>query len=56
MDTSEGMGKVLSGLIAEDIVDETILILDSTTVKVHQHGNGVKNGIIAKKQGEAEES
>ena len=26
--------------IAQDIVDETVLMLDSTTVKVHQHGSG----------------
>lgn len=45
---------VLSALIEQDLVDETTLMLDSTTVKVHQHASGVKKGIITKKQGEAE--
>ena len=34
--------QVLELLIAEDIVDETTLILDSTIIKVHQHGSGKK--------------
>ena len=33
---------LLKGLIAEDIVDETTLMLDSTIIKVHQHGSGKK--------------
>ena len=45
--------KVLSALIAEDLVDETTLMLDSTTIKVHQHASGAKKG--AKKRGAAEE-
>lgn len=35
---------IFEELIAQDIVDETTLMLDSTTVKVHQHGNGAKKG------------
>lgn len=31
-------------LIAQDIVNETALIFDSTTIKVHQHGSGAKKG------------
>ena len=38
---------LLDALIAEDIVDETQLMLDSTIIKVHQHGSG-KKGAIAK--------
>ena len=45
---------VLSALIEQDLVDETTLMLDSTTIKVHQHASGVKKGSITKKQGEAE--
>ena len=35
---------VLTNLIQQDIVDETTLMLDSTTVKVHQHASGAKKG------------
>ena len=35
---------VLKNLIQQDIVDETTLMLDSTTVKVHQHASGAKKG------------
>lgn len=45
--------RVLGELIAEDLVDETTLMLDSTTVKVHQHASGAQKG--AKKPGEAGE-
>lgn len=34
--------KVLAALIEQDIVDETTLMLDSTTIKVHQHGSAKK--------------
>lgn len=34
--------KVLVALIEQDIVDETTLMLDSTTIKVHQHGASKK--------------
>ena len=34
--------QILAALIAEDIVDETTLMLDSTIIKVHQHGSGKK--------------
>ena len=35
---------VLTNLIQQDIVDETTLMLDSTTVKVHQHASGANKG------------
>ena len=35
---------VLVQLIQQDIVDETTLMLDSTTVKVHQHASSTKKG------------
>ena len=35
---------VFEELITQDIVDESTLMLDSTTVKVHQHGSGAKKG------------
>ena len=35
---------VLTNLIQQDIVDETTLMLDSTTVKVHQHASSAKKG------------
>lgn len=34
--------KVFTELIEQDIVDETTLMLDSTTIKVHQHGSSKK--------------
>lgn len=43
--------EVLSGLIAQDLVDETALMLDSTTIKVHQHASGVKKGAATKRPG-----
>ena len=36
--------KVLHALIGQDLVDETAVMSDSTSVKVHQHGNGSKKG------------
>jgi transposase len=33
---------VFAELIKQDIVDETTLMLDSTIIKVHQHGSGKK--------------
>lgn len=33
---------VLANLIQQDILDETTLMLDSTSIKVHQHASGVK--------------
>ena len=41
--------KVFAALIEQDIIDETTLMLDSTTIKVHQHASGVKKGSITKK-------
>lgn len=35
---------VLRELIAQNVVDEITLMLDSTTIKVHQHGSGAKKG------------
>jgi transposase len=34
--------KVLTALMGQDIVEETTLMLDSTTIKVHQYASGVK--------------
>ena len=36
--------KFFEYLIALDIVDETTLMLDSTTVKIHQHEAALKRG------------
>ena len=47
--------RVLSALIEQDQVDETTLMLDSTTVKVHQHASGAKKGDTTKKPDGAEE-
>ena len=47
--------KVFATLIEQDIVDETTLMLDSTTVKVHQHASGVKKGNTTKRLDGAEE-
>jgi len=39
--------KVFEAIVKHDIVDETTLIIDSTIIKVHQHGSGgVKKGIM----------
>ena len=35
---------VLRNLIQQDIVDEITLMLDSTTIKVHQHASYAKKG------------
>ena len=44
--------KLLIELIAQDIVDDSTLMLDSTTIKVHQHAaGGQKKGSTAKQQG-----
>ena len=37
--------EILNALIADDIVDETTLMLDSTIIKVHQHGSGKKGAL-----------
>jgi transposase len=44
---------VMAALIEQDIVDESTLMLDSTTVKVHQHASGSKKGITKKRPGVA---
>ena len=46
--------KLLAALIKQDIVDESTLMLDSTTIKVHQHASGSKKGNMKKKQGAVE--
>ena len=38
---------VLVQLIQQDIVDETTLMLDSTSIKVHQHASRCKKGAAA---------
>jgi len=50
--TKQGLWeKLLSELIEQDIVDDSTLILDSTTIKVHQHASGgQKKGLIARQQ------
>lgn len=40
---------VLAALIAQELVDETALMLDSTTIKVHQHASGVNKGSTTKR-------
>ena len=47
--------QILSALIEQDLADETTLMLDSTTVKVHQHASGAKKGDTTKKPDGAEE-
>ena len=47
--------RILLALIEQDLVDKTTLMLDSTTVKVHQHASGAKKGLIMKKPGGARE-
>ena len=39
---------VLNSLIKQDIVDDTMLMPDSTTVRVHQHASDAKKGAAAK--------
>lgn len=45
---------ILTTLIERDLVEETTLMLDSTTLKVHQHANGVKKGDTTRKLDGAE--
>ena len=40
---------ILAALIGQDLVDETTLMLDSTTIKVHQHARGAKKEVITRK-------
>ena len=46
---------VLAQLIQQDIVDETTLMLDSTSIKVHQHANSCKKGATMSQKGAAGE-
>ena len=48
--------RILLALIEQDLVDESTLMLDSTTVKVHQHASGAKKGDTMKKPDGAEEA
>ena len=45
---------ILTALIVQDLVDETTLMLDSTTIKAHQHASGVKKGDTTRKPDGAE--
>ena len=45
---------ILTALIEQDLVDETTLMLDSTTIKVHQHTSRGKKGDITRKPDGAE--
>ncbi len=45
---------ILTALIEQDLVEETTLMLDSTTIKVHQHASGVKKGDTTRKPDGAE--
>ena len=45
---------ILTALIEQELVGETTLMLDSTTIKVHQHASGVKKGGITRKPDGAE--
>ena len=45
---------ILTALIAQDLVDETTLMLDSTTIKARQHASGVKKGDTTRKLDGAE--
>ena len=46
---------ILVNMIQQDIIDETTLMLDSTSIKVHQHANGVKKGAKTSQQDAAGE-
>ncbi|MCI8842999.1 MAG: transposase [Oscillospiraceae bacterium] len=45
---------ILTALIGQDLVDETTLMLASTTIKVHQHASGSPKGDITRKPDGAE--
>lgn len=55
MDKTGVWEKAFHALIARDLVDETTIMLDSTTVKVHQHGSGSKKGAAMRKRDAAGE-
>ena len=44
-----------AGIPWRDLVDETTIMLDSTTVKVHQHGSGAKKGAAMRERDAAGE-
>ncbi|WP_322202481.1 transposase [Acutalibacter intestini] len=55
--TKAGVWKdIILALIEQDLMDETTLMLDSTTIKVHQHTSGAKKGDITRKPGGAGEA
>ena len=41
---------VLAQLVQQDIVDETTLMLDRTSIKVHQHASSCKKGATANRK------
>ena len=45
---------ILTALIVQDLVEETTLMLDSTTIKARQHASGVKKGDTTRKLDGAE--
>ena len=47
---------ILAALIKQELADETTLMLDSTTIKIHQHASGAKKGGITRKPDGAEEA
>ena len=46
---------VLAQLIQQDIIDETSLMLDSTSIKVHQHASSCKKGAASSQKAAAGE-
>ena len=53
--TKDGVWEnILTVLIEQDLVDETTLMLDSTTIKVYEHASGVKKGDTTRKPDGAE--
>ena len=47
---------ILAALIKQELADETTLMLDSTTIKIHQHASGAKKGGITRELDGAEEA
>ena len=47
---------ILAALIKQELADETTLMLDSTTIKIHQHASGAKKGGITREPDGAEEA
>lgn len=51
MSGSGRMGKMFHALIAQDLVDKTTTMLDSTTVKIYKHGSVAKKETLARRPG-----